>query len=341
MKKILLITLLPVFFMAGCATNPVKVYKDAGEADVILTGDIMLGRSMDPLTDKNGVNYPFDDIAKYLKPYPVIFGNLEAPFVDEENMPSVKKYKKKSIYLYVDDRMADGFLNAGFNVLSLANNHILDYGQEGLLHTMQVLEKKKILYGGIVKGDLGKPNEPIIIESNGVRIGFLCYSRVSHKGFKASPKNYGTIPGMYKEIKRDMKNARPKVDILAVYMHWGLEGREVQPKQVSLARGIIGLGADVVFGSHTHLFQDIEKYKGKYIFYGLGNFIFDMKADISRYSGFVTLHIKDKKIKSAEVTPLYLTDFRPEVITDKAELDKFFSGVKLKNLKKEEIYKAQ
>jgi poly-gamma-glutamate synthesis protein (capsule biosynthesis protein) len=314
------------------------VYEKTGTMNIVMAGDIMLGRRLEPLIEKNGINYPFESIAKAINAAPVIFGNLEAPLVYEQNVPKLKKHGKKSVYLYAEENIAQGFKSAGINILSLANNHTLDYGQDAVGQTMEILDHQGIKYGGIRKGDLSLPNEPIIAEHNGVKVGFLCYSRVSSRSAAASPKKYGTIPGTYKVIKRDVKNARPKVDILIVYMHWGLEGREVQKRQRVLGRGIIDLGVDMVIGSHTHIFQDIEKYKGKYIFYGLGNFIFDMRDDLSKNSAFLNVSVEDKKIKSVKITPVYLKDFRPEVMTDKTEINKFLSGIKLKDLTLDEIY---
>jgi poly-gamma-glutamate synthesis protein (capsule biosynthesis protein) len=340
-----LILIFAVIFLQGCATvavtvkEPVvKTYETPGTIDVVLTGDIMLGRRLEPLIERDGINYPFDGIAQSINTCPIIFGNLEAPFVYEENVPKLKKNGKKPVYLYAEENIAHGFKSAGFNVLSLANNHALDYGQDALKQTMEILEHQGIKYGGIRKGDMGRPNEPVIMEYNGVKVGFLCYSRVSGRSFASGLKKFGTIPGTYKVIKRDVKNARSKVDVLIVYMHWGLEGREVQKRQRVLGRGIIDLGADMVIGSHTHLFQDVEKYKGHYIFYGLGNFIFDMRDDPSKYSAFVKVKVEDKKIKEVRITPVYLKDFRPEIMTDKAEIDKFLGGIKLKDVKLADIY---
>ena len=342
-NRIFLLTVLTAIFLQGCASVTVKVpvvktYGTPGMIDVVLTGDIMLGRRLEPLIEKEGINYPFDGISQSINNCPVIFGNLEAPFVYEENVPKLKKNGKKPVYLYAEEKMAQGFKSAGFNVLSLANNHALDYGQDALKQTMEILDHQGIKYGGIRKGDMGLPNEPVIMEYNGVKVGFLCYSRVSGKSFASGAKKFGTIPGTYKVIKRDVKNARPKVDVLIVYMHWGLEGREVQKRQRVLGRGIIDLGADMVIGSHTHLFQDVENYKGHYIFYGLGNFIFDMRDDPSKYSAFVKVKVEEKKIKEVKITPVYLKDFRPEIMTDKPEIDKFLCGIKLKDVKLEDIY---
>lgn len=342
MKNYLLPAVLLMLLMQSCATVKVlvqKTYETPGAIDVVLTGDIMLGRRIEPLIEKNGVNYPFEGISSSINTCPIIFGNLEAPFVYEQNVSKLKKNGKKPVYLYAEETMAQGFKSAGFNVLSLANNHTLDYGQDGLKQTMEILDHQGIKYGGIIKGDLSLPHEPVIMEYNGVKVGFLCYSRVSNKSFAASPKKFGTVPGTYKVIKRDIQSARCKVDILIVYMHWGLEGREVQKRQRVLGRSIIDLGADMLIGSHTHLFQDVEKYKGKYIFYGLGNFIFDMRDDLSKYSAFVNVKIEDKKIKEAFITPVYLKDFRPEIVTDRTEIEKFLAGLKLKDVKIEELYR--
>ena len=338
MKRLLFAAAAACLLLAGCATYQVRTYEKKGEVDIALTGDIMLGRNVQPFIEKNGIGYPFEGVIEYLKPCPIVFGNLEAPFVDEESISTLKKNGKKSVYLYAEDNYAQGLKDAGYNLLSLANNHILDYGQSGLLQTMEVLDRHGIKYAGVVKGDLGSPHKPMIFGYNGVKVGFLCYSRVSNRAFKAGVKKYGTIPGLYKEIIRDIKAARPEVDILIVYLHWGIEGKEVQKKQVSLAHGIINLGADMVIGSHTHLFQDIEKYKGKYIFYGLGNFIFDMQADPTKYSAFVVAKVSNKRVLSVEVDPVYLKDFRPEPIIDSVELEKFKSSVKLINVGRSELY---
>ena len=327
--------------LQGCASVKVPVietYEAPGMVDIVLAGDIMLGRRLEPVIEKCGINYPFDGISASINTCPIIFGNLEAPLVYKKNVPMLKKNGKKPVYLYAEENIAQGFKSAGINILSLANNHTLDYGQDGLTQTMEILDHQGIKYGGIKKGDLSRPNEPVIMEYNGVRVGFLCYSRVSNRSFAIKLKKYGTVPGTYKVIKRDVKNARPKADILIVYIHWGLEGREVQKRQRVLGRGIIDLGADMVIGSHTHLFQDVEKYKGHYIFYGLGNFIFDMRDDLSKYSAFVKVKVKGRKITEAKITPVYLKDFRPEIMTDKAEINKFLGGIKLKDMKLDEIY---
>ena len=204
--------------------------------------------------------------------------------------------------------------------------------------TVEILKKNGIDYIGLKKGDLGKVNKPIIKEINSTKVGFLSYSNVSHKKFGAGPKKYGTIPGIMPVIRKDIKSARENVDVLIVYMHWGREWEPVKEKQKKLARKIIDTGADIIVGSHTHLFQDIEMYKGKYIFYGLGNFVFDLRREDSRYSAIVKINVMNKKITNVSIIPVFLEGYRPEPIRSRNKVFEFLSGIKLHNLSISDIY---
>jgi poly-gamma-glutamate synthesis protein (capsule biosynthesis protein) len=169
-------------------------------------------------------------------------------------------------------------------------------------------------------------------------VGFLCYSDVSNREFYATKISYGTIPALMAEIEKDIKNARPKVDVLVIYLHWGKEDNPVQEIQYASARQIIDMGADIIIGSHTHVFQDVEIYKGKYIFYGMGNFVFDMKREDSKYSAILKLKVEDKKITKLKLVPVYLENNRPIIIKDKDRIFDFLSGIKLINASLKEIY---
>ena len=329
MKKI--ITLILLIFFTGCATGPVKnvIYEDF---DIAIVGDIMLGRNLSAYWEKYGSNYPFELVKDEFKNCYIVFGNLECPLVYKEKINGLKKNGKKKIHLYAEEDAAKSLRDAGFNMISLANNHTLDYGQDGIKQTMELLEKQNIKYAGIWKGDLSMPNEPVVFEVKGTKVGFLCYSDVSPKSFAAGVKKYGTIPATVKVMKKDIKNARKKVDILIVYLHWGKEFENVKKFQYKGARNLIDAGADVVISSHTHIFQDIEKYKGKYIFYGLGNFVFDMQREETKYSAIVKMKIDNKKIEKIKIIPVYLEEFRPTKITDKDKINEFFSKIKLINI---------
>ncbi|MBN2754669.1 MAG: CapA family protein [Candidatus Goldbacteria bacterium] len=335
---------------AGCATvkpaDKAQLHHDkkvsaqnAGGSDIItLTGDIMPGRKLSPVIDVNGSGYPYAKVKELLKKSSVVFGNLEAPLVNKENLSNLKKQgKDKSVHLYGFERDAQAMADAGFDIMSLANNHILDYGQYGLTQTVQALEKAGIDYCGIRKGALWKPNAPCVKYLNGTKVSFLCYSNVSHETFFAGKNRYGTIPALMDEIEKDIEACRADTDILIIYLHWGREYEEVKSYQKKFAKKLIDRGADFIFGSHTHIFQDVEKYKGKYIFYGLGNFVFDLEREDTHKSGIVNLEIADKKINGVKLIPVKLVEYRPEIMHDPAEIKAFIDGLKFEGVDVKEL----
>jgi len=306
------------------------------EFDIALTGDIMVGRRMKELIDLHGYSYPFRFIKDSLLECNIVFGNLEAPLVYSDRQDKLVPNGKKAVYLYSDENVGYQLAAAGFNILSLANNHSLDYGEDALLQTMEILDKNLIDYCGVWKGNKGLPNSACIIETEGTKIGFLCYSGVSNSQFEAGAKTYGTIPALMSVIGKDIAKAKKETDLLIVYLHWGIEYEPVNKGQKSLARKIIDAGADLVVGSHTHMFQDIEKYKEKYIFYGLGNFIFDQLREETKSSAYVKVRVKDKRIISASIFPVYSEYFRPEPM-DKEKAEAFAKGLTMTGVSAEEI----
>ncbi|HRU40098.1 MAG TPA: CapA family protein [Candidatus Goldiibacteriota bacterium] len=307
-----------------------------GAFEIACVGDIMPGRRMAKVIEEKGIDYVFDSVRPILKQCPVVFGNLETPLVHED-IGTLTKNGRKQVYLYAEEIAADGLKSAGFNVLSLANNHVLDYGQKGIIQTMEILEKRGIKWQGIRKGALFIANEPAIIEVEGTKVGFLCYSEVSHWKHSPTVSRWGTNPCIFKEIKRDIKNARPKCDILIVYLHWGKENRKVQKFQYVNAKKVMNFGADAVIGSHTHLFQDVELYDNRFVFYGMGNFVFDMEKERTKNSGIVKFRVENKKITGASIVPVYLEDYRPVVISDYTKKAEFISGLQLINLEPEDL----
>lgn len=337
MKKTILLPVIALFMIAGCAGVPQKVQQD-GSFEIALAGDIMPGRRMKALIEEKGIEYIFRDAVPALQGCGIVFGNLETPLVRDNNGEELKKNGKKQIHLISEEKVADGLKYAGFNVVSLANNHSLDYGQNGIIQTMEILDSRGIKYQGVRKGDLSRPNEPVIMEVNGTKVGFLCYSEVSHWKFQPTVTKWGTIPCYHKEIKRDVENARGKVDVLIVYLHWGKEGKKVQKFQYVNAKKILDFGADAIVASHTHLFQDIEMYKGRYILYGLGNFVFDMEEEWTKSGAIVKMKIEGKKIAGISVVPMQIKDYKTELVTDEKKKWEFLNALKLKNLGLNQLY---
>jgi poly-gamma-glutamate capsule biosynthesis protein CapA/YwtB (metallophosphatase superfamily) len=161
---------------------------------------------------------------------------------------------------------ADALKNAGFDVLSTANNHSLDGGKGGVKYTVSYLDS-------IGVGHFGTNSPaPLVVERNGIKIAFLSYT-YSTNGIR-SPFRTAVNRMDLRQIRRDIAAVRPNVDTVVVFMHWGAE-YSTSPERgtKSLGRGIIDAGADLVLGSHPHVVRPVEQYRGKYIVYSMGNFL--------------------------------------------------------------------
>lgn len=168
------------------------------------------------------------------------------------------------------------FKELGIDIVTLANNHAIDYGTDALLDTCDTLDEAGISRVGAGK-NLDEAKAPVILEAQGKKIGFLGASRVIPVG---SWNATSTKPGMLttydpKILVDEIKKLRSQCDYLVVYVHWGIERKETpEDYQRSLGKQYIDAGADIVIGSHPHVLQGVEYYKGKPVVYSLGNFIF-------------------------------------------------------------------
>lgn len=274
-------------------------------------GDIMLDRGVELKIKKEGrgdFKFPFLRIADDLKEADILFGNLEGPISD-------KGKKVGSIYSFrANPEAVEGLKYAGFDVLSLANNHILDYQRVALEDTMKILKENEIDYIGA--GFNEKEAFSLKIkEIKGTKIGFLAYTNLGPAAWKASEYNISSptsspqlisTAGMawfaendLEKIKKDIKEAKQKVDVLIVSLHSGEEYSPTPvPFQTVFARAVIEAGADLVIGHHPHVVQKIEKYQNGWIAYSLGNFIFDQSFSEETMEGCVLkVVIERRKIK--------------------------------------------
>lgn len=286
------------------------------ELKIVAVGDILLGRGVG-MRLKNGnkdFTYPFLEVRDILRKGDVVFGNLEEPITSSTH--SLTGIKEGGKYVLKNDVEAiEGIKYAGFNLMNLANNHILDYYERGLFDTMDILDKNGIKYAGAGR-NLEEARKPAIMEVKSMKVGMLAYTDMAEIVYKGNP-NYkfaagedkpGVAPRPLKfddSIKKDIEELRSKVDILIVSLHWGVEESfEVLPEQREFAHSLIDNGVDVILGHHPHQFQGIEIYKGKPVFYSLGNFIFDQNDPENQESFIVTLDYKGSRLTGIEAVPV-------------------------------------
>ncbi len=291
--------------------NGPKINSDSPTSDPMsFMGDVLIDSHVANAVYKKGTSYIFDDVKEVLKNSQFSMVNLENPFSYNGKKAENKQFtfRGNPSHLQV---LSDGRINA----VTLANNHILDFGIEAMLDTMELLKEKNILFAGAGK-DFEQANSAVYTTINGVRLGILASSHVIPEvSWNAGNQKPG-VATTYDPTKLllEIGKAREKSDLVIVYLHWGEElSTTPLPYQKNLARMYIDKGADIIIGSHPHVLQGFEYYKGKLIAYSLGNFVFtNFKQDT------IILNIKydDKKNLSAKVIPCEIIEFRPELVKE-------------------------
>ncbi|MFA6252107.1 MAG: CapA family protein [Candidatus Paceibacterota bacterium] len=292
---------------------------------LIAVGDIMLSRAVNAKMVRHGDDYPFLKMKDYLGDGDIVFGNLESPIasggpITNEGMvfrarPGVEKSIK----------------NAGFNVLSVANNHMGNQGQDGVESTIKALQSLNIKTVGAGKGE--EASKPAIMEKNGLKFAFLAYTdgSIIPSSYEAKGNSYGVVYMDENRLKNDIESAKKEADFVIISMHAGIEYRyHPSASQINFAHKAVDNGADMVIGHHPHQIQDVEKYKGKYIFYSLGNFVFDQEWSRETKQGlFAEIYFNKDGVFDYNLTPILISDYAQPDIADEA-----MSVDVLKNIKR-------
>lgn len=243
---------------------------------LLAVGDIMLSGSGESVFKIKGYTYAFQDrdLARLVAGADVAFANLEFPITR-----SGSHFKEKDYIFRGPIESLRAIRTAGFDLLSLANNHIMDYGHKGLMDTIRQCRQNRLVCAG-AGPDLDAATRPGTIIRQGIRYGLLAYSLTFPEDFWASPDKSGTAHPDIARMELDIRAVRPAVDILIVSFHWGEElMNDPKPYQVGFAHYAIRTGADVVIGHHPHVPQPVEIYRGKPVFYSLGNYVFGSFSD--------------------------------------------------------------
>ena len=280
---------------------------------LVAVGDVMLDRRLGGAIQRGDLESPFASVANLLQEADITFANLEAP-IGDLGLPAVKSYT-----FLAPPSAAMSLAWAGFDVVSLANNHALDYGPEALLQTIELLGAQGIAAVGAGL-DKAAAHTPILLSSHGIRLAFLAYVDVPVESGGFDTRTWaavGETPGLaWAEpglIQRDVVEARELSDVVVVSLHSGFEGREQpSPTQVIAARAAIDAGASLVLGHHAHRLQGIEVYRHGLIAYGLGNFAFDMDALPSSMA--LNVWLDSDGVRQVEIVPVVIApDGRPRM----------------------------
>ncbi len=255
--------------------------------------------------------YPFGELRALLSEADIAFANLETPLSDDARWSGAFR---------TPTSFAEGLAWAGFDVLSLANNHALDAEGAGLFDTIESLRRTGV--GTIGAGStLDEARRPFKVERNGLRVAFLGYAlftNVGSAGFALSDRS-GVVPLDPFLIEEDIRRARDDADFVVLSFHWGIENsRDIHPAARELAHRVIDQGADIVLGHHPHVPRAIEVYEGGVIAYSLGNLVFGHNHEYWGDNILVRLVLGPDAIRRVEVLPIAGTGddlARPYILT--------------------------
>ncbi|KJS28684.1 MAG: hypothetical protein VR64_23475 [Desulfatitalea sp. BRH_c12] len=267
---------------------------------ITLCGDIAFCRGVEAYFLSNGSLPIEEELLRFLHKTDVFIGNLECPLTDN---PTPKWHHFKTLKASI--KSGEMLRTLGLDAVSLANNHIADYGQRGLKDTIDYLQKSRIQWGG-AGFSKKQAQRPIVITKNGYRIGVLNLaqpeiSAISNLGWGAAVlEPCSAVQQMQKLVS--------ETDIAIGFLHMGVEFFNYPtPNQVALCRALIKAGARIVVCHHAHVPQGYEKYQSGFIAYGLGNFLFDMKPIAntdSRIGIVLRVSFDNLQIRDVELQPI-------------------------------------
>lgn len=287
----------------------------AEEIVINAVGDVMLAGRWASSIKKQGYDTPFSATAAEFAKGDINLANLEAPIARSGTEFTAKQFRFRA-----DPGLAPALRKAGFQLVTLANNHSMDFGGQALAETMKHLEAAGIAWIGAGE-NLAESRKMALYTIKGKKIAFLGYSLTQPIDFFAGQQRPGTAPGYVKLVEADVISARRQADYVIVSFHWGKEGSgTVQAYQRNTAHKAIEAGADVILGHHPHVLQGVERYKNGIIFYSLGNFAFASKSRTSDVAAMVRLRLNGEA-REAEILPLDVLNnrvhFQPQLLSGK------------------------
>lgn len=288
------------------------------EATLIAVGDIMLSRMVATKMRQKGLEYPFASTTNFLQNADIAFGNLETSITPgPEVLPFEMSFR-------ANPESTVALRDAGFDVLSLANNHTMNFGEVGMRDTLRHLDEVGIVHAG--GGTETEANQPMFVTTNGIRFAFLAYtdSRIVPTEYEAVDERLGIAFMRTERMQETVRGAKNFADIVIVSMHAGDEYEPLPHEhQIAFAHAAIDAGAEMVIGHHSHVVQNMEIYNGKHIFYSLGNFVFDQMWSRATREGLALKAVFTKAgLKDVTFHPVIIEDYaQPRLIEPGMDFD--------------------
>jgi poly-gamma-glutamate synthesis protein (capsule biosynthesis protein) len=276
----------------------------------------MLARLVDATLSRRGPEYVWGDVLPLLASADLCLVNLEC-VIAESGAPFVPK---RVFYFRAGPRAIDALRVAGIDYVSLANNHAMDYQAPALLETLQRLDRARIAHAG-AGASLAEAERPALLEAGGVKVAVVAFA--DHFDLYAASRNepgtnviqIATEGASFQRVRRALQRARDTgADLVVFSIHWGPNMREEPPPEfIEFARATIDAGADIFHGHSAHVFQGIEIYGSRPIFYDTGDLVDDYAVDDLLRNDRQLLFIVEASrggVHAVELVPLFISDMQ-------------------------------
>jgi poly-gamma-glutamate synthesis protein (capsule biosynthesis protein) len=299
----------PAMLQTPPAALPSATQRAENEAILVFLGDVSPGRSMERQLARYGPQHPWRGLEPLLRGADLAAANLECVLTTQG------KPMDKSYLIRAHPRWGQTLVEAGFDLVTLANNHALDFGQAGLDETLVTLQGLDVAAIG-AGSSRAEARGPAIFDLNGVRIALLSYAAARWDGSADVPATDRVAWARPAAVQTDVRAIREQVDLVVVLLHAGTEyARTPSPDQVAVARAAIDAGADLVAGHHSHVAQTVERYRQGLIVYGLGDALFDIPRTQTRQGDLLRIHATRDGLAQVELWPHWIDGaIRPRLL---------------------------
>lgn len=299
---------------AACGPLRAAPADETRSVTLAAVGDILFDRGVREEIERRGADTVFAEVRAILSSADIAAGNLECPLTDRHE-PRPMRYVFRC-----DPARAATLAAAGFDAVTLANNHILDQGRGGLLDTIEHLHAAGVTPVG-AGPDAVAARQPVIVERNGMRLALLAFLDMPIEGAVYLEDMPGpATAGSADAVREAVRDAREQADAVVVFFHWGVEfSARPARAQRELARAAADAGASLVIGHHPHVLQPWERMGDTLVVYSLGNFVFDQGSRPSASQSAILLAtLTSQGVEHFEFVPVSIINTRPYPATGEA-----------------------
>lgn len=276
------------------------------KVEILFGGDMQFDRYIRSVARKRGGTFIFDGLRSEFQKADLVVANLEGPITNHLSVSEASAEGSHDNYVFTfPPETATLLREENVSLVNIGNNHILNFQEDGVRQTKDFLETAGVgHFGSPLNGD----TRYVIRDIRAVKIAFVNYNQF--------------VPNGREKALADIAAAKGESDFLIVYAHWGKEYVEATPETKTLAHAFVDAGADLIIGSHPHVVQEREEYKGKMIYYSLGNLIFDQYFRPETQAGLMVraeFDLADKKITTKAVPISLSSNGQTEIVTPDPE----------------------